>query len=69
MTTQAYMMVRSFPNGMSYQNMALYASDETALAGCKQRFRDAQPGDKLVLIREGGDVVFSLERPLALEAA
>lgn len=65
-TTEAYTMIRSFPNGRSYEALKLYASDATALTGCKRLFREAEPGEKLTLIRQGGDVVFTLERPLAL---
>lgn len=65
--TQAYMRVMEFPNGLSYRELALYASDETALTACKRRFNRAEPGEKMTLIREGGEVVFTLERPRVLE--
>ena len=39
------------------------------MPGAKRLFREAEPGEKLTLIRQGGDVVFTHERPLALGAS
>jgi hypothetical protein len=69
MATIDYMLEWQFPNGRSFRELALYASDATALAGCKRRFRNATPGEKMTLVRKGGEIVFTLERPLALEAS
>lgn len=67
--SKAYTMVRTFPNGLGYEALKLYASDETALSGCKRLFRDAEPGEKLILLREDDrEHVFTLTRPLAIGA-
>jgi len=63
------MRVWEFANGQSFRELALYQDDQTALAGSKRRFRDAQPGERMTLIRKGGEVVFTLERPRALASA
>jgi hypothetical protein len=67
--TNAYMRIMEFPNGLSYREMALYASDETALTACKRRFSRAEPGERMTLLRDSGEFVFKLERPLAIGTA
>ena len=66
--TKAYTLEWQFPNGQGFKSLKLYASDDTALAGCKRLFRSADPGERMTITRSTGEFVFTLERPLALMA-